>query len=188
MTTSDDDPSSDTGDDGTATSATTSMMSATDGPDPTTTTMPPATDSSSDSGPLVDRCTPPGDSILEVGHGVDEFVPFSEGPADLVYGNQGGIHIDIGLRAEYLDVSGPFLSDIRGYIDGVQVATGQRGSFFNCLPDQSGLVRTGVRLIFELNPVDVHNQTVTVEAEYQDTQGVTVNASGSVLVVDAMQR
>ncbi len=179
----DDDPSSDTTDDPTSSTSTTTTTTV--GPDPTTPTDPPDPDSTSDSGPMVDQCNPPGAAELEVGHGAaGTFAPFADGAAQLVYGEQGGIHIDIGLRAQYLDVSGAFLSDIRGYIDGVEVAVGSGGTFFECLPDQSALVRTGIRLIFELNPADVDQRTVAVEAQYQDTQGVVVEANGSVLVVD----
>jgi len=145
-----------------------------------------ATVSTVDTGPLVDMCSPDGSSepTFEVGHGSDGFAPFSDGPAELVYGDQGGIHIELGMRAQYLDVSGPFLSEVRGYIDGMNVATGQQGTFFKCRPDQTALEREGIRLIFELNPDQVHGQTVMVEAMYQDTRGVTVMASDSVLVLD----
>jgi hypothetical protein len=53
-----------------------------------------------------------------------------------------------------------------------------------CLPSREAQVRTGIRLIFELDPSDVDQQTVEVVAEHQDTAGTSVMAMGSVVVVD----
>jgi hypothetical protein len=168
----------------------TTSTTAADDDDPSDPTLAPTVDpDTTDTGPLEDHCTPDGSiPTLEVGHGSSGFAPFSTGPASLVYGDQGGIHIDVGMRAEYLDVSGVFISEVRGYLGGEEVAVGQGGTILACRPDQQALERAGIRLVFDLSPTQVHMQTITVEASFQDTQSTTVMASGEVLVVDPTMR
>lgn len=138
--------------------------------------------------PPVDHCGLDGAPALAIGHGGGAFSAFDDGPAQLVYGDQGGVHIDVALRAEHLDLSGIFISDIRATLDGAAVAVGNGGGGFACDADTLYLLRDGIRLIFELAPASIHEQTFAVTAELTDSADLVTMAYGEVLVVDPMQQ
>ena len=141
-------------------------------------------DDATDTGPLEDHCTLEGEPDLAIGHGGGSFETFGDDAAVLVYGEQGGVHIDVALRAEHTDLSGAFVSDIRGYLDDVQVATGNGGGAFVCDPDTLYLLRDGIRLIFEIPPSQIDNQLFTVTAELTDSTGNLLMTEDAVWVVD----
>lgn len=134
--------------------------------------------------PIEDHCTLDGTPAISIGHGGGVFVPFDEQLASIVYGNQGGTHIDIALRASHMDFSSSFVSQIRGYLDGVHIATGNGGGGFVCDPATLYSLRDGIQLRFELDPSEVDGQLIVVEAELTDSAGNVAVASGVVEVVD----
>jgi len=135
-------------------------------------------------GPIVDHCTLDGTPDIWVGHGGGAFVPFDDQVGAIVYGDQGGTHIDIALRAAHMDFSSTFLSQIRGYLDGVQIASGNGGGGFVCDPATLYSLRDGIQLRFDVDPSAVDGQFVLVEAELTDSAGNTAMSSGMVMVVD----
>ncbi len=65
-------------------------------------------------------CRPGDTPTLQIGTGVDEFVPLPEPPAlELVYGPQGGVHVDISLRVTQLAMNDLWSVGLRGVVGGV---------------------------------------------------------------------
>lgn len=121
-------------------------------------------------GPL-DPCESSSSATLELGGGLEEFVPLGDPPAlDLVYGPQGGVHVEVSLLARGLDATSPWRTELRGYQGDNMV-----GASLDTLPqpacqeDRGGAVVSGLRLIFEdwVRPANF-DEPIKIEARVWD--------------------
>jgi len=128
---------------------------------------------------LSSPCESAPSTTLELGGGLDEFVPFDESPTlDLVYGPQGGVHVEVSLLATGLDATASWQTQLSGSQEGtVMAATLDTLPQPRCREDGSGAVVSGLRLIFEdwVRPGDF-DQPIEILAEVRDQQGGVAEA------------
>jgi len=131
----------------------------------------------------------PGDApTLDIGDGVEAFNALEEGDTiELVYGAQGGHHIEIGLEATYIDADDLLAGTITGTIGGEVLATTAPWLDFRCNGGES-LQSWGTRLVFDVPPEDVHDVDVVVDAEVTDVAGTVVTASKTMHIMDPTVR
>lgn len=111
-----------------------------------------------------ETCRPGDTPTLTLGTGIDAFEPMSD-PAELplIYGPQGGVHLDLALRATYLDLSELWDVQLRGTLDGQVVADVRPQVEASCNVDAEAEDLVGLRLIFDdsvaaadlMDPIDV---------------------------------
>lgn len=124
---------------------------------------------------------------LVMGGGLEEFVPFEGAPTlDLVYGPQGGVHVEVSLLATGLDAGEPWRTEVQGFQSGVAVgASLETLPQPTCRDDGNGAEVTGLRLIFEdwVRPGDF-DEPIEIVAEATDgNQRVAQARESSVQVV-----
>ncbi len=132
-------------------------------------------------------CQASARSTLEIGGGLDDFVPLdSPASLDLVYGPQGGVHVDVSLLATGLDASEPWRTDVLGFQDDVQVASSlQTLPQPTCRTDGAGAQVTGLRLIFEnqVRPSDLDDPIEIIARVTDSLDNVADAVLGEVNVV-----
>ncbi len=124
--------------------------------------------------------------MLTVGTGTGGFESLDDGDLwPLVYGPQGGVHLDVGIRAVDLDLDDLVAGQLEAEVDSRVVASSEPWLDFRCTGDS--LQSWGTRLIFEVDIGDVESELadrdVTVRAELTDRQGTSVSGEG-VFVID----
>lgn len=141
-------------------------------------------------GPVPEMCGGDRPGPMEIGHGYEFFAPLDSGPAELIHGPQGGIHITLGLRCAGLEVSEFADVTLRGEIDGQVVADHVQGAILDCEEDlgEAGMAEAvWLSMIFEVGPEAVHDQVVDMELTLVDSLGHMVSAEASTLVIDPLQ-
>ena len=138
-------------------------------------------------GAATDPCEAGGPAGVELGHGLTSFAPFGDEPAELIYGPQGGFHIEIGVRAWGLDDSDVAVARLRGLIDGAEVGSSAPYAMLECTPDGTALEALRLPLIWDTTPEMLHDAVATVELELTDAAGTVVTASGETLIFDPLQ-
>ena len=132
-------------------------------------------------------CQASARSTLEIGGGLDDFEPLEDPPSlDLVYGPQGGVHVDVSLLATGLDASEPWRTDVWGFQDDVQVASSlQTLPQPTCRTDGAGAQVTGLRLIFEnqVRPSDLDDPIEIIARVTDSLDNVADAVLGEVNVV-----
>jgi hypothetical protein len=132
-------------------------------------------------------CDPGPDPAFEVGLGVDAFHPAADGDvADIVYGPQGGYHLDLALEGSHFDGSQVASGELIGTIDGERVAGAFPWFTFECDPERTAQQVWGIRLIFDAEPAELDGRTVQVDAEVTDARGSSATATRSLLVRDPL--
>ncbi len=130
-------------------------------------------------GCLPPDCRPGDAPTLEVGTGVDEFVPLADPPTlELVYGPQGCVHVDISLRATQLTMSDLWSVGLRGLVAGVVRGDIRAQPEPGCNAPEEVQEVVGLRLIWNddvsaadlLDPVDVI-------VDVTDAAGISVEES-----------
>ena len=129
-------------------------------------------------------CLPAGcrggdEATLTLGTGVDAYQPLPTPPTlDLIYGPQGGVHLDVSLRASGLDLSALWDVEIRGLIGGVVRADTRPQVEATCDEDLALSELVGMRLILhgDVRPVDLMDG-IDVTARVTDGRDVTVEAT-----------
>lgn len=127
-----------------------------------------------------DPCKPGPEPTLELGTGELAFAPLSPDPVALVAGVQGGFHVDLAIRATYLEGRELMAGRAVGELDGVVVADGRPWFNLQCTDDVQEA--TGLRLIADVAPEELAGRTLDVSIEVTDSRGVTVSAAGQVPV------
>jgi len=141
-------------------------------------------------GPVPEMCGGDRPGPMEIGHGYAEYLPLDSGPAELIHGPQGGIHITLGLRCAGLEVSEFADVTLHGEIDGEVVADHVQGAILNCEEDlgEAGMAEAiWLSMIFDVGPEAVHEQVVDMELTLTDSLGHTVSATASTMVIDLLQ-
>ncbi|MCA9717852.1 MAG: hypothetical protein H6713_00505 [Myxococcales bacterium] len=133
---------------------------------------------------FLEACEPGPTPTLEIGGGTARFEPWVNDEAVLVYGHQGGYHIDVSLLATRLTREGAIDGVLRGYIDGALRAETSYGGELTCLLSGEGLESAGNLLIWEAEPAELHMRLARIEAELTDAAGTTVSASAEVVIID----
>jgi hypothetical protein len=122
----------------------------------------------------------PGDGLtLQIGTGVEGFVALAEPPAlELVYGPQGGVHVDISLRATQLTMSDLWAVGLRGVVAGVVRADVRAQVEPGCNVAVEAQEIVGLRLIWN-DDVSANDllDPVTVFIDVTDAAGSSVEAS-----------
>ena len=139
------------------------------------------------SGCTEDPCKPSAHDSLEIGEGRDDFSPLgSPASMTLVYGPQGGVHVEVALLSRGLDASETWRVEIDGYQAGESLATSaetlQRPT---CRQDGSGAEVTGQRLIFkdEVRPSDLEAPIDIVARVTDSLDNVATGTAEGVSVV-----
>ena len=141
-------------------------------------------------GPVPEMCGGDRPGPMEIGHGYEFFTPLDSGPAELIHGPQGGIHITLGIRCAGLEVSEFADVTLHGEIDGQVVADHVQGAILNCEEDlgDAGMAEAiWLSMIFEVGPEAVHEQVVDMDLTLVDSLGHMVSAQASTLVIDPLQ-
>ena len=128
------------------------------------------------------------DPWLELGSGLSEFIPVSDGDAlPLVYGIQGGWHVDTAARLGGIDLDGAFLT-----YDAVDPDSGEllNYSYEATLSEallqeqEDGWLRLGDRVVFDVvSDTDVLDRTIRIEATLTNAAGDTWQDTRTVVVV-----
>lgn len=130
-----------------------------------------------------DPCKRGSEPTFELGVGATTFTQVSDGDdAHLVFGPQGGYHIDLAVKTTYLDLDDLFAGTIEGVVDGSRHFYATPWFAAECIDDTQ--IATGVRMFLETTPEEVIGHTVIVDAEISDIHGTSL-ADGFSLTVQA---
>lgn len=132
--------------------------------------------------PEADPCMPGDRPSIEVGHGEVVFEPFDAHPAELVYGVQGGYHINVGVRGVYTDNTDVSVLRMTGFIDGEELAFSAPYVELRCIEEQQEAVN--LLLIWDTTPDVLHGKTALIRAELTDAAGDIYTAEGEVVIDD----
>ncbi len=118
--------------------------------------------------------------------GWDRFNPVQPGDeVPVVYGQQGGFHVDLAVAATELDGSDVVSATLSGTLDGAEVAAGQPWFELTCDEDDQRLEGAGLRLVFfGVVPPDVDGQEIEVTATVRDSRNAEASAVQTFTVVD----
>lgn len=136
----------------------------------------------SSGGPVICGGDRPGP--LELGHGYKSFRPLREGPAELIHGPQGGVHITLGVRCPGLDVSQFGDVQLVGTVNGQVVADHPQGAVLKCNEALDVAEGIWLSMIFEVGPEALHGQMIDLEVTLTDDVGHTVSAQGQTSIYD----
>lgn len=112
---------------------------------------------------------------MALGEGAETYGPLADGDTlDLVFGQQGGYHLELAVETTYLEADDLLAGFLTGTLDGEVVASGQPWFQLDCDATTDTQKATGLRLILEVEPEDVHDQTLDVVAEIGDSTGASL--------------
>lgn len=124
-------------------------------------------------------CTPI-EPHVELGTGTSSFVPLEpEAPLDLVYGPQGGWHVDVAIRCDGVDPEGALLT---------YAAEGPEGDFLHypvtatlmpalVFDTDTGWERLGDRIVFDIDqPEDVLGAMLTLHVQVENGGDLTADS------------
>lgn len=127
-----------------------------------------------------DPCKAGPEPTLQTGTGLLDFTPLADGdPVELVYGPQGGYHVEMAFQTTYLQARDLVAGTLTGRLDETAVFTATPWFQLQCEADVQ--VATGVRLFLVGDPEAVLGQPITVDVLLTDTEGSTL--TDSVVVV-----
>lgn len=130
-----------------------------------------------------DPCRPGSDPTLEIGLGREQYFRAEDGDEGLlVYGPQGGQHVDLAISATHLDPSTTASAEIEGRLDGTLVAAGS--PWFDLTCEDNSLRASGLRMILEVPPSEVQQQVLDVLVTVRDSAGTEVTAERTLRIVD----
>ena len=123
-------------------------------------------------------CGPLDEPTLEVGTGLREFVPLQPGEElPLIRGPQGGVHLELSLRATGIDAADLLNGELFGDVNGVRVATVRPWVDFRCNKQVDALDAIGIELVYDADPPDLYGLDTLVTARVTDMVGPQVTAS-----------
>lgn len=127
---------------------------------------------------------------MEIGVGSESWQSIGDasGEATLVHGPQGGYHLELGLRAEGLDVTDLASAVLRGAIDGEELAVSNTWVQFRCNPATNTADAWNVRLIYASTPDLLDGRETDITATVSDVAGTVFEATASLTIVDPLVR
>jgi len=134
-----------------------------------------------------DPCSPGSDPTVELGYGATDYQPAEPGQVvDLIYGQQGGFHLELAVATTRLQGDELVSAVLSGSIDGEPVAAAQPWLELSCDPESRTQQAAGVRLILlpDVLPPDVDGQPLDVEVTVRDARGETASTTGQFVVND----
>lgn len=131
-------------------------------------------------------CVPDGEPQLLFGHGVKEFSPLEEGPAQLWHGPQGGFHITIGIRSPGIDTANFGTVHFHAEVEGEVVADEPSVVVFNCYEDEGYAEAIWVNVVMESTPEELHGRLAEVDVELEDYAGTMVSGYFEVMIFDPL--
>ncbi len=142
-----------------------------------------------DTGGPGDPCLAGQPKAVEIGQGELFFEEISSqtDKLELIYGPQGGYHVVIAARAQYLDAEDFVAADLRGSIGPQEVGRTWPYIDFRCNGAEEVQDGVGMLLVFNAMPEDLHNQTLTIELEITDLAGDVVSDKTKALIWDVYQ-
>ena len=129
--------------------------------------------------PVRGRCedAEPGVACLEIAAGADA-APVADGSeVELVFGPQGGWHVEVGMRFLGIDTEGTLLTyEARREEDGAIVSTMRYGITPRRLgTDGDYRLRTGDLVVFDITSADqIADRAITIEARLEDENGAEI--------------
>lgn len=131
-------------------------------------------------------CDPGRDPEVVIGTGDRAFVPLEDGDTvDIVYGSQGGFHVDLALDASHLDGTDVVSASFVGRLDGEDVAFAEPWFTLTCNPESRSQQAWGIRLIFDgLIPPELDGRSLEITGGVTDARGVRADARREVLLHD----
>ena len=121
---------------------------------------------------------------LELGWGAARFEALDDSALQLVRGSQGGIHLDLAVRARFLDGASPWAGRLTGHLDGAMAAQSEPSLRMRCNPVEDSLDAWAVRLVWDVEPEDLHGREVDLQAEVTDSSGVSLSVEVSDVLVE----
>ncbi len=106
---------------------------------------------------------------------------------ELIYGPQGGYHVVIAARAQYLDAGDFVAAHLSGTIDGDDVGESWPYIDFRCNAAEGSQDGVGMLLIFNRQPEDLHQQTLEISLEVEDLAGDIVSDTRTATIWDLYQ-
>ena len=135
-----------------------------------------------------DPCMPGGSPSVELGFGELAFEVLDEdAPVELVYGPQGGYHVTMAIQGRYFDSEDFWEVQLSGWIDGVLVGYTAPYGAPRCNTAVGVLEATGLLLVWDAEPEDLHGRVAEVEAVVLDQLGNTATATNSLTIWDSHQ-
>jgi hypothetical protein len=142
--------------------------------------------------PVRGRCedAEAGVACMEIADGADAS-PIADGSeVELVFGPQGGWHVEVGMRFRGIDTEGTLLTyEARREDDGEIVSTMRYGITPRRLgTDGDHRLRTGDLVVFDITSADqITDRAITIEARLEDENGAEVASDVRTLqVVDLL--
>ncbi len=166
--------------------ATTTPADSTGGPPGGTTEAGPATFGDGSATP--EFCPPGIEPALELGLGDESFRPPDSGPAQIIFGHQGGYHVVVGLRAVGLDLADWGEGYLVATIDETIIADHPTVAVMQCADDGQYSEALWINLILAVDPTPLLGQVATVEAQYTDASNQVVTATAEITLSDAIDR
>lgn len=128
-------------------------------------------------------CKPGESPEVEIGTGELAFEPLGE-RTELVHGPQGGYHLLISLQMRFLNGADLLGGDLWGFVGGEPLARTQPWMQATCDRGGAGLEATGIFLIYDGLPEDLHGQTTLIEVEVRDVLGNAASAEATTVIWD----
>lgn len=130
-------------------------------------------------------CGTSSDPTLELGLGLTEFQPIeADTVATLVYGSQGGQHLDLAIRATGFDGDTTLTSSIEGRRAGTDVVVAEGTPWLGLECQEEGQIATGLRLIAIAAPFTLADAPLDIAITVTDARGVSATATATVDVLD----
>ncbi len=134
----------------------------------------------------LDPCAIGPEPGVIIGHGAGTFMPIDSGPAELVHGPQGGVHILVGIRAWQLDASDVAIARMTGTIDGELLGASSPYADLVCTGDGTAQQALALPLIWDVNGDALHMRTATITLELTDIAGTVVSTSADAIIIDPL--
>jgi len=106
---------------------------------------------------------------------------------ELIYGPQGGYHVVIAARAQYLDAADFVAATLSGTISGQEVGQTWPYIDFRCNAAEAAQDGVGMLLVFTTEPEELHDRILQVQLEVTDLAGDVVRDKRSMTIWDAYQ-
>jgi len=147
--------------------------------------------------PPVEGCIPGESPATELGKGAIEYLDLDQGERslDLVFGSQGGFHVDLALQGTGLDVGQDDTGrnaredievTLEGRMGGTVIGRSVPFATFRCNNSANALQAWGLRLIMDEPPSVLNGQMIDISASLTDGSGdmVSAHADGVTIIGD----